>query len=118
MDVFEQIALIKEDFIRNRGFLSAIGHETRQDIITVLMGCCGGLRVGEIAARTNLSRPAISHHMRILLDCGLVTVDKQGTKNYYSLNIGHEFAAFTILVKHIAQFKNARESGELTGMPE
>ena len=118
VDCMEQIDLIKSDFLKNRKLLIAIGDETRQNIITALMGCCSGVRVGEITARTHLSRPAVSHHIRILLDCGLVSLDKQGTKNYYSLNIGEEFKSFFALVKHIAEFKTAKDTGLLTGVCE
>ena len=91
--------------------------ETRQNIITVLMGTsCIGLRVGEITVRTHLSHPAVSHHIRILLDCGLVTVDKHGTKNFYSHNIGDEFNNLFSLVKHIAGFKYERDAGLLKGV--
>ena len=115
VDCLEQIELIKEDFIKNRKFLIAIGDETRQTIITVLMGNCTGQRVGEITSKTHLSRPAVSHHLGMLLDCGLVSLDKQGTKNYYSLNIGKEFQNFFALVRHIAEFKEAKDVGLLTG---
>jgi len=102
----EQIEIIKGDFAKCRKLLIAIGDETRQNIITVLMGTsCTGLRVGEITKRTHLSRPAVSHHLRILLDCGLVSVDKQGTMNFYYLNMGEELLNLFALVKHIAQFK-------------
>ena len=114
MDCLQQIEIIKTDFIKNRKFLIAIGDETRQLIITVLMGCCLGLRVGEITAKTHLSRPAVSHHLGILLDCGLVSVDKQGTKNYYSLNIGEEFQSFFALVNHIAEIKGMWDAGKFT----
>ena len=116
MDCIEQINLIKTDFQRCRKLLAAIGDETRQNIITVLMGTsCTGLRVGEITAMTHLSRPAVSHHLKILLDCGLVSVDKRGTMNFYSLNTGEELLNLFALIKHIAQFKDARDAGLLTG---
>ena len=115
MDCIEQVDLIKGDFIKCRKLLSAIGDETRQNIITVLLGNCTGLRVGEITAKTHLSRPAVSHHMKILLDCGLVVVDKQGTKNFYYLNVGEEFRSLFSLVVHIAQFKEAMDAGLLDG---
>jgi len=112
----ERIELIKADFTKCRKLLIAIGDETRQNIITVLMGTsCTGLRVGEITVRTHLSRPAVSHHLRILLDCGIVSVDKQGTKNFYSLNIGEEFDNLSSLIKHIAGFKYERDAGLLKG---
>lgn len=115
MDCMDQIELIKTDFIKCRKLLIAIGDETRQIIITVLIGVCAGMRVGEITSRTHLSRPAVSHHLRVLLDCGLVLLDKQGTKNYYSLNIGEEFQNLIALINNIAGFKNAGDSGLLTG---
>jgi len=115
MDCLKQIELIKAGFIKSRKLLVAIGDETRQSIITVLMGNCVGMRVGEITAGTHLSRPAVSHHLRILLDCGLVSLEKQGTKHYYTLNIGEEFQNFFDLVHHIAEFKEAKDNGLLTG---
>jgi len=118
MDTMEKIELIRQEFIKNRKILSAVGDETRQNIITELLGCCNGIRVGEITSRTHLSRPAVSHHLRILLDANLVTLEKQGTRNYYSLNIGEEFQGLLNLIRHIAEFKIARESGQLTGMPK
>lgn len=36
-----------------------------------------------IARKTNLSRPAVSHHLGILKDAGLIDVRREGTKNYY-----------------------------------
>ena len=45
-----------------------------------------GMRVGEIVKLSSLSRPAVSHHMRILKDAGVINVRKEGTKNYYYLD--------------------------------
>jgi ArsR family transcriptional regulator len=109
------IEQISRDFAKCRRLLIAIGDETRQTIVMVLMGSCTGLRVGEITVRTHLSRPAVSHHLRIMLDCGLVSVEKQGTKNFYSLNIGEDFQNLFSLIGHIAQFKEALDTGTLTG---
>jgi len=114
MDCLSKIEQIREGFAKSRKLLVAIGDETRQNIITVLMGHCEGMRVGEITQRTHLSRPAVSHHIKILLDCGLVNLDKQGTKNYYSLNIGEEFNDFFALVSQLAEFKKAKDLGLLT----
>lgn len=46
----------------------------RQHLILVMMqsGDCNGLRVNDIAAKTRLSRPAVSHHLQILKDAGIV----------------------------------------------
>lgn len=46
-----------------------------------------GLNVNDITRRTSLSRPAISHHLKILKDAGLVGVRQKGTANYYYLTL-------------------------------
>lgn len=44
-----------------------------------------GLNVKEITEQTNLSRPAVSHHLKILKDSGLIDVRQKGVCNYYYL---------------------------------
>lgn len=85
MDLQENIELLAGEFSACTGVLTAIGDETRLHIILEMMqmGSCTGARVGEITARTNLSRPAVSHHLQILKNAGIVRVRKEGTKNYY-----------------------------------
>lgn len=46
-----------------------------------------GLNVREITKRTSLSRPAVSHHLKILKTAGLIDVHREGTCNYYYLSI-------------------------------
>lgn len=46
-----------------------------------------GLNVRQITEKTNLSRPAISHHLKLLKDTGLISVRRDGTCNYYYLTI-------------------------------
>lgn len=67
--------------------IAAVGDETRQSIITALMEQPGeGMRVGAITEKTNLSRPAVSHHIGILRDADIIRQNKCGTMNFYSLN--------------------------------
>ena len=56
----------------------------------MIMEKCGGTRVVDIAKKTHLSRPAVSHHMQILKDAGFVTSRKEGTMIYYSINADRE----------------------------
>lgn len=64
-----------------------MGDPVRVSILKAL--CCGPLSVGEIVERSRLSQPAISHHLRILREAGLVTAEKRGTTVYYAINKGH-----------------------------
>lgn len=67
--------------------IAAVGDETRQAIILSLMeGPADGMRVGAITEKTNLSRPAVSHHLKVLLDAEIISVRKEGTMNFYYLN--------------------------------
>lgn len=85
MELSEKVSTFAKGFAQCGEMLSAIGDETRQHLILEMLktGNCQGLRVGEITEKTNLSRPAVSHHMQILRKAGIAKVRKEGTKNYY-----------------------------------
>ena len=95
--------MLQEDFKNARSILTAIGDETRQIILLVLMesDCKSGMRVGEITAKTHLSRPAVSHQLRILKDIGLVKMREEGTKNFYHIDASEELNALKKLVMDI-----------------
>jgi DNA-binding transcriptional ArsR family regulator len=49
----------------------------------------GGPRaVGELAGELPVSRPAVSQHLRVLKDAGLVTERRDGTRRLYSIDAG------------------------------
>lgn len=98
MELHEKVALLADGFAASAKMLSAIGDETRQHLILEMlkMGDCGGVRVCAITEKTNLSRPAVSHHLQIMKDAGIVRVRKEGTKNYYYFD--PEMASFEKLV--------------------
>jgi DNA-binding transcriptional ArsR family regulator len=87
MDELDKLKQLADEFRECRAVLAAIGDETRQLIILSLMkGTFPGMRVGEITKRTNLSRPAVSHHLKILKDAKIINIVKQGTMNFYHIN--------------------------------
>lgn len=98
MTTQERIRSVAEGFAASTELLSAIGDQTRQHILLEMMKMeqCSGVRVGAITARTNLSRPAVSHHLRILKDAGVLKCRREGTKNYYFFD--PEMQAFECLV--------------------
>ena len=86
MEDRSEIRQLANELQASRQILSALGDEVRQHIIIVMMqegSDCGGMRVGEIARRTSLSRPAVSHHLQILKNAGILRVRKEGTRNFY-----------------------------------
>ena len=42
--------------------------------------------VNELAEGLTISRPAVSQHLKAVLDCRLVTVTSQGTRRIYAVN--------------------------------
>lgn len=84
-DFLQDIKKLAEEFKSCKKILSALGDENRQHLIIEMMqmGECDGVRVGAITEKTNLSRPAVSHHLKILKESGLIKVRREGTKNYY-----------------------------------
>ena len=77
----------KEKFRKCQGLMTALGDETRQHLLFVMLGGeCGGSRVVDIARRSNLSRPAVSHHMQVLKRAGIVRPRREGTCIYYCLD--------------------------------
>jgi DNA-binding transcriptional ArsR family regulator len=63
--------------------LDALGDPTRRAVLEVLEG--GAKPVGEIARHLPVSRPAVSQHLRVLKEAGLVRDRKEGTRRLYSV---------------------------------
>jgi DNA-binding transcriptional ArsR family regulator len=62
----------------------ALGDSNRREIVEMLRG--GGRSVREIADALPISRPAVSRHLRLLKEAGLVTEQPQGTRRIYRLD--------------------------------
>jgi len=60
----------------------ALAEPTRRQILTLVRD--DERTVSEIASEFDVSRPAISQHLRVLADAELVTVRSEGTKRYYA----------------------------------
>jgi len=64
--------------------LDALGDATRMAIFQKLSG--GPIAVNELARLLPVSRPAVSQHLRVLKDAGLVMDTKAGTRRLYQLD--------------------------------
>lgn len=62
----------------------ALGDPNRLRIVNMISGCekCACV----ILQAFDITQPTLSHHMKILCDCGLVNVRKEGKWSHYSLN--------------------------------
>ena len=64
--------------------LQALGDPTRRSVLEELRDAPRA--VGEIAARLPVSRPAVSQHLRVLKEAGLVTERQNGTRRLYRVD--------------------------------
>jgi DNA-binding transcriptional ArsR family regulator len=96
--------------------MDALGDPTRREIMERLRA--GPRPVGEIAAELPISRPAVSQHLRVLKEAGLVTERKDGTRRIYGVEpkaIGDLRAYLdSFWEQALAGFKAAAESERRT----
>jgi ArsR family transcriptional regulator len=88
----DEIKELTQMFESSQDVLIALGDETRLFILLQMLKAasehekCSGMRVGEICKISHLSRPAVSHHMKILKDAKIVKCRHQGAMNFYYLD--------------------------------
>lgn len=111
MNKKERIEQIKQDLKDSNNVLNALSDENRQKILLVLLDNCvdGGIRVDDIARKVNLSRPAVSHHIKILKDENIVSCESEGTKNYYHITGIDEILSLKKLLTDIELFVKERK---------
>jgi DNA-binding transcriptional ArsR family regulator len=64
--------------------LDALGDPTRRQVFKRLRG--GSHSVGEIAEGMDVSRPAVSQHLKVLRAAGLVMARAEGTRRLYTVD--------------------------------
>jgi DNA-binding transcriptional ArsR family regulator len=68
-----------------RDVFQAIADPTRREIINIISR--GSLNLNSVAGNFDISRPAISKHIKILTECGLIIMKQQGRERYCEANL-------------------------------
>lgn len=84
-----------------RDVFQAIADPTRREIIGLIAE--GPLNLNAIAENFKVSRPAISQHIKILTECGLVIVKQKGRERYCAAQL-HKLAEVTEWVEKYKRF--------------
>ena len=84
---------------------TAIAHPVRREILDQLSQREYSVR--ELASRFEISRPAISQHLAVLLEAGLVSHQPNGRENIYSLE-GERLEEIAVWLRHYERFWNKR----------
>jgi DNA-binding transcriptional ArsR family regulator len=69
---------------RERDIWAALGDGTRRAIVLAL--AAGPMSVGALAGQLPVSRPAVSQHLKVLKEAGLVSEEAVGTRRIYRLD--------------------------------
>ncbi|HZY78536.1 MAG TPA: metalloregulator ArsR/SmtB family transcription factor [Cyclobacteriaceae bacterium] len=88
-----------------RDVFQAIADPTRREIINMISH--QSLNLNAVAENFNVSRPAISKHIKILTQCGLITIRQQGRERYCQANL-KPLAQVSTWVDQYRAFWNAK----------
>lgn len=78
----KELAKIRDFFEQGLPIFNALGDGNRQQLMMLMLEC-EPKSVGELASNMSLSRPSISHHLKILKDARVITEKRIGTRRYY-----------------------------------
>jgi DNA-binding transcriptional ArsR family regulator len=71
---------------QTEAIFGALAHPSRREILLVLNFRGGSMSAGEIAERFACRWPTTTRHLRVLLQAGLVHLEKRGRQRIYQLN--------------------------------
>mgnify|MGYP000958646341 FL=1 len=75
---------MNQDYNANARIIKALSDPSRLKIVDILS--CGEMCACDILEHFDFTQPTLSHHMKVLMECGIVEYRKEGLWNYYSLN--------------------------------
>lgn len=75
---------MKMNYDYNAKIIKALSDSSRLKIIDILS--CGEMCACDILQHFDFTQPTLSHHMKVLMECGIVECRKEGQWSHYSLN--------------------------------
>lgn len=89
---------------------AALADPTRRAVLKLLRG--GSKTAGEIADTFHLTKPTMSHHLRVLRSAALVRAERRGTSIVYTLqsNVLEDVAAELLELADLASPKTRRRT--------
>jgi DNA-binding transcriptional ArsR family regulator len=88
-----------------RDVFQAIADPTRREILNMIAH--RSLNLNAVAEKFKVSRPAISKHIKILTECGLIVIKQQGRERYCEARLG-KLGEVSDWVEQYKQFWNAK----------
>jgi DNA-binding transcriptional ArsR family regulator len=104
LDMSQQVVLREPDLAAMSLLFQALASEPRVRILNLLRR--GTRSVGEIAEALKLEQTVVSHNLKCLAFCGLVSAVRMGKVREYSVNHETLDPIFSAGIRHIARYAN------------
>lgn len=82
---------------------TVLADENRHLILKLLIDN-GAMNVNDITKNLHLSRPAVSHHLKIMLQAEMVCVEQMGKERFYSISTVNQVPKLKRLVEMMEQY--------------
>ena len=106
----EKMEQALEEFRKCIPTFNALGDATRQKLCLDLANAGKeGINVADLAGKSILSRPAISHHLKILKDVGIIEPVKHGTQIFYRLRLKDTLTPLHALIQTLEELLEEEE---------
>ncbi len=83
-------------------FFQSLANQTRMQVLQLLADK-GAMNVSEICSELGLEQTQVSHNLKCLTFCGLVTSSREGKSRVYSVNEQTVFPLLKIADKHLRE---------------
>ena len=93
-----------------RDVFQAIADPTRRQIIDLIAN--DPMNLNSIAEKFDISRPAISQHIKILIECGIIEIEQKGRERYCKIQPASLIPAYLWMEHHQQQWEKRLESFE------
>ena len=98
------LAQAQNEFKACAPIFTALGDTTRQKLCLDLAATgFEGINVADLAGKSILSRPAVSHHLKVLKDAGIIEPIKKGTQIFYRLKLKDSFVLMKKLMDTVEE---------------
>jgi DNA-binding transcriptional ArsR family regulator len=87
---------------------SMLADENRQDLLMTLFDD-GPQTVNQITEKIDISRPTVSHHLKLLSDAGLVKVKQSGRERFYDIDFNASIKTLGTLLESLKKDASERE---------
>ena len=101
----EEFNILRNEFEACSPIFIAMGDSMRQHLMLEIAAAgMDGINVSELSGNSILSRPAVSHHLKVLKDAGLIVPMKKQTKIFYRVNLDMQLNKMISLLSDVRKF--------------